>query len=402
MTTGKNSVTVDAKAAEARLMRYIAIEGQSGREGAIAKAIAEDLAKLGVAKSAIRHDTAHRKIKEPTEVGNLFADLPGTIKGPRLLFSTHLDVVPICAGAKPKKKGSRIVPQGKTGLGGDNRTGCAVLVTLVESLLARGLPHPPITLLFTVREESGLQGVRNLDPKDLKKAAMGFNVDGKTPADLITGAVGAESFSARIHGKASHAGVAPEAGISSTMIAALALAEVRKGGWWGKVVKGKRRGTSNIGIFGGKDGTTAAGDATNVVTDYAYLRGETRSPDETFAAEITAAYRKAFEKALKSVKDAKGGLGELEFTGGAAYPSFDIPSNAPAVAHAKKAAASLGLKATTVFSNGGLDANWLVRHGVPTVTIGAGQHEIHTVNEYVEIPEFIEGCRLAVALATSA
>jgi tripeptide aminopeptidase len=54
----------------------------------------------------------------------------------------------------------------------------------------------------------------------------------------------------------------------------------------------------------------------------------------------------------------------------------------------------------TVYSNGGLDANWLVTHGVPTVTIGSGQYEIHTVHEYVNLPEFAEGCRLAVALAT--
>ena len=68
--------------------------------------------------------------------------------------------------------------------------------------------------------------------------------------------------------------------------------------------------------------------------------------------------------------------------------------------HAKRAVESLGLKPTTIFSNGGLDANWLDKHGVPTVTIGAGQYEIHTVKEYVDLPEFAEGCRLAVALAT--
>ena len=64
------------------------------------------------------------------------------------------------------------------------------------------------------------------------------------------------------------------------------------------------------------------------------------------------------------------------------------------------AAESLGMKPTTLFSNGGLDANWLDKHGVPTVTIGAGQYEIHTVKEYVNLPEFADGCRLAVALAT--
>ena len=54
-----------------------------------------------------------------------------------------------------------------------------------------------------------------------------------------------------------------------------------------------------------------------------------------------------------------------------------------------------------MFSNGGLDANWLDKHGIPTVTIGAGQAEIHTIKEYVNLPEFAKGCRLALLLARS-
>ena len=41
----------------------------------------------------------------------------------------------------------------------------------------------------------------------------------------------------------------------------------------------------------------AAGDATNVVTDYAWLKGEARSPNEAFTAAITAGIAKAFEAA---------------------------------------------------------------------------------------------------------
>jgi len=393
------AIPVDVKSAEDRLMRYLAIEGQSGQEKLIAEAVAADLKAVGVPATAIRYDTVHKRIDVPTQTGNLYADLPGTRKGPRLLFSTHLDVVPICAGAKPKRDGNKIVPEGKTGLGGDNRTGCAVLVTLVETLLKHKLPHPPITLLFTVREESGLQGVHHIEPADLKDAAMCFNVDGKLAAELITGAVGAQAWEVEIHGKAAHAGVAPEKGISSTLVASLALAEAHKGGWFGKVEKPEGKGTSNAGIFGGKKGL-AAGDATNVVTDYVYIRGEARSPEDKFAATITEAYRAAFEKAGGMVKDAGGATAEVKFKGKAQYPSFRLGDDAPAVKHARKAAESMGLKPTTVFSNGGLDANWLVKHGVPTVTFGAGQYEIHTVNEYVDLPEYAQGCRMAVALAT--
>jgi tripeptide aminopeptidase len=88
-----------------------------------------------------------------------------------------------------------------------------MLVALVETLMKHNLPHPPITLLFTVREESGLHGARELDPKDLNGAVMCFNVDGRLASELIVGAVGQENWEVAITGKASHAGVAPEKGI---------------------------------------------------------------------------------------------------------------------------------------------------------------------------------------------
>ncbi|MBX3413297.1 MAG: M20/M25/M40 family metallo-hydrolase [Pirellulales bacterium] len=394
-----NSIPLDVKSAEEHLLRFLAIEGLSGEEAAIAVAVSDELKKVGVPESAIRYDKANERISLPTQTGNLYADLPGTREGARLLFATHLDTVPICAGAKPKRDGGRIVTDGTTGLGGDNRTGCAVLVVLAETLLKHKLPHPPITLLFTVREESGLQGAKHIDPADLRGATMCFNVDSKVPADLIIGAVGQETWEVEIKGQAAHAGVAPEKGVSSTLVASLALAEAYRQGWWGKVVKPEGTGTSNAGIFGGKHGK-AAGDATNVVTDYVYVRGEARSSDAPFASKITEAFRAAFTKAGSEVKDVDGKTARVEFDGHAAYPPFRIAEDSPVVVHAKRAAESIGLQPTTLFSNGGLDANWFVKHGVPTVTIGAGQHEIHTVKEFVELSQFADGCRLAVALAT--
>ena len=282
------TIPLDVKAAEDHLMRFLSVEGVTGQEAAIADAVTDELKKVGVPASAIRFDTVNERIPLPTETGNLIVDLPGTRPGPRLLFSTHLDTVPLCAGAKPKREGDRIVSDGTTALGGDNRTGCAVLVTLAETLLKHKLPHPPITLLFTVREESGLHGARELDPADLGGATMCFNVDSKLAAELIIGAVGQENWDVEIKGKASHAGVAPEKGISATLVASIALTEAHRGGWFGKVVKPDGNGTSNVGIFGGKDGKPA-GDATNVVTDYVHIKGEARSPEAAFAAAIAKA-----------------------------------------------------------------------------------------------------------------
>src|SRR6516164_7868126 len=390
---------VDVKSAEEHLMRFLAVEGLSGQEKAIGNAVCDELRKVGVPSSVIRFDKVNERIPAPTQTGNLFVDLPGTRKGPRLLFITHLDTVPLCAGAKPKREGNRIVSDGTTALGGDNRTGCAVLVTLVETLLKHKLPHPPISLLFAVREESGIQGCRYMDPADLNGATMGFNVDSRLAADLITGAVGQEYWDVDIKGKAAHAGLAPEKGISSTLVAAVALTEARRSGWFGKVVKPNGHGTSNAGVFGGKN-NKAAGDATNVVTDYVHVKGEARSSDLAFAHAITEGFRAAFQKAQAEITDTDGETAEVKFEASHAYPPFNLTDNAPVVRHALRAAESLGLKAKTVFSNGGLDANWLVKHGLPTVSFGAGQNEVHTVKEFVDLPEFANGCRLAVELAT--
>lgn len=394
-----SNATVDANEAVELLMRLLSVEGVTGEEAAIAALVSDELQKAGVPAAAIRFDDVNTRIPLPTQTGNLIAELAGTRPGPRIAFSTHLDTVTLCAGAKPKREGDRIVSDGATALGGDNRTGCAVLVTVVRTLLQQKIPHPPITLLFTVREESGLHGARELDPTQMGGATMCFNVDSGPAAGLVIGAVGQENWEVDIVGKAAHAGVAPERGISATLVGALALGEAYKGGWFGKVVKPEGKGTSNPGIFGGKN-NQAAGSANNVVTDYVHITGEARSSDAAFASAITAAYRDAFEKAGAAVKDSGGATAQVKFSANVSYPPFKLPEDSAALTHAKRAADSVGLKADVVFSNGGLDANWLVKHGIPTVTIGAGQNEVHTVNEFVDVPEFLNGCRLGVALAT--
>jgi tripeptide aminopeptidase len=390
---------LDTKAAVAYLMRFLAVEGVTGHEKAIGREVALALAEAGVSRRAIRFDTARERIPLPTETGNMIVTLPGTRPGPRLLFSTHLDTVPLCAGAVPVRRKDRITPKDDTALGGDNRTGCAVLVALAATLLRHDLPHPPLTLLFTVREESGLFGARYLEPADLGGPVMGFNVDGRCAAELCVGAVGAERWEVDIVGKASHAGVHPEKGISATMVAALALAEVKAGGWFGKVKKGNQQGTSNVGPFGGRDGR-AAGEASNVVTDFVHIKGEARSHDKSFFKEIARAYEAAFHHAAAEVLDDTGQGAKVRFRSRLDYYPFRLRPDSAVVRHAEAAARAAGLTPSLRIGNGGLDANWLVRHGIPTVTFGAGQNNIHTIDEFVDLKLFEEGCRMALALAT--
>src|SRR5262245_15629962 len=208
--------TFNEEQALSRLLRFLAVEGVTGQEKAISDAVVRDLVESGVPRPNIIVDEAPDRIDPPTETGNLIVKLPGTRPGRPLLFMTHLDTVPLCAGAEPVQKNQRIVSATKTALGGDNRTGVAVLGTLAATLLEYNLPHPPLTLLFTVREESGLWGASVVDLAELGRPVMGFNVDGQLAEEFTIAAVGAERWEVEIFGKASHAGVHPEAGIYST------------------------------------------------------------------------------------------------------------------------------------------------------------------------------------------
>jgi tripeptide aminopeptidase len=395
-------MSVDTQAATDRLMRFLAVEGVTGQEAAIGRELRAALQESGVPAEAIRLDDANTRIPVPTETGNLIADLPGRgalHNQPRVMFMTHMDTVPLCAGARPKLSGRKIVNTAKTALGGDNRCGCGVLVTLAAELNKQKLDHPPITLLFCVREESGLYGARHVDTEELGSPVMAFNFDGGSASNVTIGAVGADRWQVEIFGRASHAGVAPERGISATMILALALADAKAGGWFGKVVKGKRQGTTNVGPVTGHNGGPA-GDATNVVTDYVHVRGESRSHDGKFFKDITKAWKAAFEKAAKRVKNSEGKSGRIKFKAETDYYPFRMKESLPVVKRAVAAVSAIGATPTIRAANGGLDANWMVRHGIPTVTFGAGQNEPHTVDEWINRDEYERACTLAVQLAT--
>jgi tripeptide aminopeptidase len=392
-------LSFNVERAIALLRRFLGVEGVTGEEEAIGREVVQALVEAGVSRRAMHFDGARARIPLPTQTGNLIVHLAGTRPGPARLFLTHLDTVPLCAGARPVRKGKRIVPAGRTALGGDNRTGVACLVNLAATLLERRLPHPPLTLLFTVREESGLWGARHVDPADLGQPTFGFNVDGRSAAELTIGAVGAERWQAEVFGRAAHAGAHPEQGISATLVASLALAAIHQACWFGRIRRDGYEGTSNVGSFGGPNGTSA-GVATNVVTDHVLIRGEARSQRLSFARAITAAYRQAFRAAAGKVRDDRGRVARVRFQAHLDYYPFRLKSNAAVVSFAQAAAQRAGKPASLRMSRGGLDANWLVRHGIPTITFGAGQNNIHTTEEFVDLSEFEAGCRLALALAT--
>ena len=393
-------MTLDFDVALKDLLDLLSVEGVTGSEKNIANLVIKKLVSIGIPKKYIYFDKANKLIPLPTQTGNLIVKLPGTKVEKRKLFSTHLDTVSLCSGASPKIVGNKIIAKGNTALGADNRGGVACLITMLKYIYKKKIDHGPITVLFTVREESGLWGARTVDVNDLGKPAFGFNCDGSSPYELITAAVGAERWQVEILGKGSHAGVSPEEGISSTMVAAIALSEIHKNGWFGKIVKNRNHGTSNIGYYGDKEGN-CAGSSTNQVTDYVKINGESRSADKKFVSKISNEYKESFVRASAKVLDINKHKSKIIFKNHIDYYPFNLNKNLDVVKFATKISKKIGFAGQNVSCNGGLDANWLIKKNIPTITFGNGHYKPHSIGEYLNISEFKDSCLYAIALATN-
>ena len=385
----------DLARARRTVLDLLAIPGLSGEEKAVADHITKTLRTAGCPAAAIMVDRAHEKTPLKGNCGNLIVKLPGTLKGPRRLFMAHMDTVPVCKGAKPVVAG-RFVQSADpaTGLGGDDRAGVGVVLTTALEILRQKLPHPPLTFLFAIQEEVGLYGARFVKAADLGRPKLAFNFDGGAVEKLTVGATGGHRLEITIDGIPSHAGVAPEKGVSAIAIASLAIASLVEDGWHGLVEKGGKRGTSNVGVI-------HAGEATNVVADRAALRAEARGHDAAFRGRIVQAIEKAFAAAAKRVKSSDGRTGKVTISGRLDYEAFRLADDEPCVTAAREAVRMIGLQPRLDISNGGLDANWMAANGTPTVTLGCGQMNIHTTDEQLDLAAYEHACQAALLLATA-
>ncbi len=196
-----------------------------------------------------------------------------------------------------------------------------------------------------------------------------------------------------IQGIPAHAGLAPEQGVSAIVIAGQAIAALQADGWLGDVRRpGGGEGKSNLGVIQG-------GDATNVVTSALQVRGEARSHDPAVRQQIVSAIRAAFEKAAAGLTNTAGQSGSIRFTSRVDYEAFRLPPQAASLTAARQTLQALGRQPVEAISNGGVDANWLFRHGIEAVTLGCGQRHVHTAEERLDLPDYFDACRLALMLA---
>lgn len=348
----------------------VRIDSLSGQEAGIAAALESKLRALGL---EVCYDEAHLPIGG--QVGNLIARLPATAPGlPTLMLQSHMDTVTPGRGIEPVVDGDSITSAGDTILGADAKAGVEVILEALRDLTEEGAPHGELQVVFCIAEETGLFGAHYLDYGKVSPDWV-LVFDGGCPAGRMTvGAPSAYKLTYQVRGRASHAGVRPEAGINAIVAASSAIARMRLG-------RLDHETTANVGVITG-------GQARNIVPDLCTIEAEARSHDhDKLEAQVNH-----MELCLANAC-AEAGAELLVPERVLSYQRFLIPDDAPIVQAACRAAEAVGLTPTTEIGGGGSDANVFNARGIPAVICSTGAQHAHTLEERLDIPEMVRSAQ---------
>lgn len=349
------------------------IASPSKKEGKLAQHLQEKLQALGL---SVQVDGAGQAIGG--ETGNIIAQLEATGTGPKIFFSAHLDTVMPGENIEPILTEGVFRSTGDTILGADDKAGISAILEALRVVREKDLTHPQITVIFSVAEETGLLGAIHLD-RALVDAEYGFVLDSSGPVgNVIVRGPAQSDIKAVIKGRAAHAGIAPEEGISAIQIAAEAIRRMKLG-------RIDLETTANIGTING-------GIATNIIPELVTLEGEARSLNLAKLEEQNNLIRQAFEGAAQD----RGGRCELEIT--LAYPAIKDLVQHEVVDLVKRAGVKAGLEIKLVSTGGGSDANIYNGQGLPTVNLATGMEKVHTKEEQIRAEDLVKLSQLVLAI----
>jgi len=340
-------------------MELVKISSISRQERNLADFLVEKLEDLGL---EVRVDQAGENVKSNS--GNIIARLKGSVKkATPIMFSAHMDTVVPGKKINPLVKEEKIVSSGKTILGADDKAAIAALLEALRIIKENNIPCGDIEIVFSICEEIGLKGAKNLDIFSLN-AQMGFVLDaGGQVGKIITTAPSQNSLQFIIYGKSAHAGSNPEEGINAIQVAGFALSRMKLG-------RIDEETTANIGIISG-------GKATNIVPDKVTLKGEVRSRNEEKLEKYTERLKKITEDTAREFK------AKAEVKTNREYYCYNLSPDDQVVKISMKAAKDIGLQPELCPSGGGSDANVFNKKGFPSVVLAIGMEKVHTVDEYI-------------------
>jgi tripeptide aminopeptidase len=346
-----------------RFVRLCEISSPTGEERAAADAVLEELRDLGV---EVEEDGSAGPAR--AAAGNLIARAPGTGEG-WLSFFSHLDTVPHEGPIEVSAEDGVFRSVGDTILGADNKAA----VTILIELAARHASDPPpvgLELIFTVAEEDGLRGAKELDVSRLR-APFGFVLDHATPiGEVIVAAPTNKRLIASFTGHEAHAGINPEDGTSAIAAAAAAVAGMKLG-------RLDEETTANVGMIEG-------GTASNVVAGHCRILGEARSVDGERAAAVIGEMVDACTWAAgEQGCDVDAQVIEM-------FRGYRVDPKAAPVRVASEALRRVGHEPALVHTGGGSDANALVASGYEVVLLANGTEANHTPDELVTSAAIVE------------
>ena len=313
--------------------------------------------------------------------GNLRITLKGNADVAPLLFSSHMDTVEPARGIEPVIEDGVIRSKGETILGSDDKAGIACIMHLAR--MAQNQPDVPrgdLEFSLHICEEIGLLGAKYVDTSKFN-AKMGFILDDHDPRMVCIGSPSAVRIDYKVFGKAAHAGVEPEKGISAIKVAGEVLARMN----FGRI---DEETTANIGVIKG-------GTASNIMTPLVEMKAEARSHSPEKLEKQVAHMNACFEEVCKEWRERLGGdLPSYEVDRSDDYHAVSFTEDDYLVKLAISGGKNLGWEMGTKVSGGGTDGSVLTHLGIPCVVLGVGMQEVHTTSEYIKVSDLEEAANL--------
>jgi tripeptide aminopeptidase len=353
------------------LIELIKIDSLSRKEYDVAMRLKRELEDLGAQVSI---DDAGERVGG--NVGNLIAHFTGTApKAMPILLSAHMDTVVPGEGIVPILEGDILRTDGRTVLGGDDKSGVAIICEVLRVVKENGYPCSDVDVVFTICEEAGLIGAKCLDVNRLR-ARTGLVLDSDSVGFLFTKAPAANRMEFRVHGLEAHAGVCPEKGVNAIKVAADGIAQMSLG-------RIDHETTANIGVIEG-------GMAVNIVPNTVILKGEARSHSQEKLDRQTEHMLRCLQEAAARHTLTVGGApfsASVDAKIERDYDRMDVSEGAAIVQLVHAAAKNLRVELKTLATGGGCDANVLNQKGLEVANLSTGMREIHTVKEWLDLKD---------------
>jgi tripeptide aminopeptidase len=340
------------------------IESPSGSERGCADWLTRELTAMG-----LKVDEDDSGPRCAADAGNLYARIPGAAErsgdqaGPHILFCAHMDTVPLAATVEPVLVDGVWENANEGILGADNKSAVAIFTELARHYAGAAVPPVGLEFVFTISEETSLGGSAAFDTARLR-STHGFVFDQATPiGGVIVASPTHYRIIARLHGRAAHAGVRPEAGRSAIHAAARGIAAMQLG-------RLDEQTTANVGMIHG-------GSAINVVPEHCEITAEVRSIDDARASAVTT-------ELIDHLQDgADASECDLDLNVERMFQGYRHPADAPQVEIAERALAACGYTPERIVSGGASDVNSFMVDRLPCVCLADGVQANHTSGERV-------------------